>query len=75
LIFWPLKDNISIEKILWHEATWLKDYVSIFKSGNLDSKILTREKALKSLILCDLQGCFSYGYELAILFGEFKLCH
>lgn len=68
-----LKEYNNSEEILWCEATWLKDYVSLYQSGRIPQSPLNREKALKSLILCALQGCFSYGYELALLYKELGL--
>ena len=54
------------EQILWCEAVWLKDYVALHQQGRLGS--MSREKALKALLLCGLQGCRDYGLELATLF-------
>lgn len=56
----------SREQILWAESVWLKDYITIFNENpNFE---LNREKAIKILIICAFQGCYSYGLELAELF-------
>jgi FkbM family methyltransferase len=54
------------EQLMWCEATWLKDYVELDRRGRL--RPLSREKALRALLLCGLQGCVDFGYELALLF-------
>ena len=61
------------EQMLWCEATWMKDYISLIENGSLDAKILVREKALKVLIICALQGCIDYGLELAGFFYQLQL--
>lgn len=61
------------EQILWCEATWMKDYVSLFQNGLISVNAINREKALKVLIICALQGCIDFGFELAILFNELKV--
>jgi FkbM family methyltransferase len=61
------------EQILWCEATWMKDYVSLFDKGLLNANSINREKALKVLIICGLQGCIDFGFELAILFNQLNL--
>jgi FkbM family methyltransferase len=58
------------EQILWAEVVWMKDYIGMFKKGTLDLKILTGEKIKKILILCSLQKCFDYGFELAEFFSN-----
>jgi FkbM family methyltransferase len=64
------RKNSRGEQILWCEAVWLKDYVAMRKRGSLKEGHLNRPKALKGLILCAVQGCISFGYELACLFRE-----
>lgn len=61
------------EQILWAEAVWLKDYVSLLKKNIIKEESVTREKAIKILILCANQGCIDFGYELAALFHEMNL--
>jgi hypothetical protein len=61
------------EQLMWCEATWLKDYIQIYNEKKFGEKTINREKALKILILCALQGCIDYGYELALLFNQFNL--
>lgn len=56
------------EQILWAEAVWLKDYVSLEQSGKLDALSLNALKVKKILILCALQRCYDFGLELAELF-------
>jgi FkbM family methyltransferase len=51
------------EQILWCEAVWLRDYASQQNQQHLES--MTRAKALKVLILCAIQHCLDFGYELA----------
>lgn len=55
------------EQILWCEAVWLKDYVGLHQERKLPR--MSREKALKALLLCGLHGCLDYGLELATLFN------
>lgn len=50
-------------QLLWCESIWLKDYIQL--EGKKELKSLTRGKALKSLILCAMVGCYDFGYELA----------
>jgi FkbM family methyltransferase len=50
-------------QLLWCESIWLKDYIQLDGKKALTS--LTRPKALKSLILCGMVGCYDFGYELA----------
>lgn len=61
------------EQIMWCEATWMKDYVSLFEKGLINVNAVNREKALKVLILCSLQGCIDFGFELAVLFNQLNL--
>jgi FkbM family methyltransferase len=61
------------EQLMWCEATWLKDYIFLIEQGKMDKNHITREKALKILIICALQGCLDYGYELASCFWQLKL--
>jgi FkbM family methyltransferase len=56
------------EQIMWCEAVWLKDYVALAARGELPP--LTRGKALKALLLCALEECLDFGYELATLFAK-----
>lgn len=56
------------EQILWAEAVWLKDYVGLDQQGKFDPKDFSEQKIKKILILCALQRCPDYGYELAELF-------
>jgi FkbM family methyltransferase len=58
------------EQILWAESVWLKDYIGMFEKGNLDLRIFTEEKIKKILIICSLQKCFDYGFELAEFFSK-----
>jgi len=59
------------EQLLWAESVWLRDWVAVVnKHGTLE---LTRAQALKSLLICAFEGCYSFGVELASLFAEFKL--
>lgn len=61
------------EQILWCESTWMKDYVTLINKGEIKAADLSREKALKILIICCLQNCIDYGFELAQLFKELKI--
>lgn len=70
-VFKDAKTNA--EQILWCEATWLKDYVSLIKNDSIDVKRIDRNKALKCLIVCASLKCLDFGYELAELFYEMKL--
>jgi hypothetical protein len=56
------------EQILWCEAVWLKDYVALASVGGL--RDLSRDKVLKVLLLCALEECYDFGYELAALFAS-----
>lgn len=56
------------EQILWAEAVWLKDYVELDRQGKFDVSHFDDEKVRKILVLCALQGCYDYGYELAEFF-------
>lgn len=61
------------EQILWCEATWMKDYVSLIEKGSISVDSINREKALRILIICALQGSIDFGFELAILFNQLNL--
>jgi FkbM family methyltransferase len=61
------------EQIMWGEATWMKDYVSLFEKGLINVNSLSREKVLKALVICGLQGCIDFGFELAVLFNRLNL--
>jgi FkbM family methyltransferase len=65
-----LKDAKDGEQIYYCETVWLKDYLALYKSDKLDKEYRDRRKALKALILCAVQGCLSYGYELAQLYKD-----
>lgn len=58
------------EQILWAEAVWLKDYIAINNRGNFDDLKLSELKARKVLLLCALQKCYDFGFELAVLFNQ-----
>jgi hypothetical protein len=58
------------EQLLWCEATWLKDYVQVARKGGMSKETFNRQKVLKALVLCSLQGCIDYGYEIATLAFE-----
>lgn len=53
------------EQLLWCEAVWLRDYVALADQGTITKKNLSREKLLKALVLCSLQRCTDYGFEIA----------
>ncbi|MFA5995913.1 MAG: FkbM family methyltransferase [Patescibacteria group bacterium] len=61
------------EQPLWTEAVYLKDYIALHKQNSPQIAQLTRTKALKVLLLCAVQGCYDYGYELAGLFQTLNL--
>jgi len=52
------------EQILWCESLWFKDIPALAASGRLQ---LSRPKLLKALLICGLENCLDYGYELAEL--------
>jgi FkbM family methyltransferase len=56
------------EQILWAEATWLRDYVGMDQKGKFDAVGFNTHKARKVLVLCALQQCYDFGYELAGFF-------
>lgn len=56
------------EQILWAEAVWLKDYVALEEKGKLSCDSLSKLKVKKVLILCAVQGCYDFGFELAEFF-------
>lgn len=58
------------EQILWCEAVWLKDYVALARADAAAVRGLSRDKALRILGLCAVQGCYDYGLELAQLFCD-----
>ena len=67
------KNICKKSQLLWTEAIWLKDYITLFQQNKLKSNDLSREKALKILLLCSIQGCIDYGYELAKIFSKLHL--
>lgn len=60
------------EQIMWCEAVWLKDLIQLHTNNNL-SITIERQKALKILVICALQGCYDFGYELAQLFASLQI--
>jgi FkbM family methyltransferase len=58
------------EQILWAEAVWLKDYAGLARLGKFDAAAFGEKKVKKVLVLCALQGCIDFGYELACFFHE-----
>lgn len=52
------------EQILWCESLWFKDVPALAASRRLE---LSRPKLLKALLICALENCLDYGYELAEL--------
>jgi FkbM family methyltransferase len=52
------------EQILWCETLWFKDVPALAASGRVE---LSRPKLLKALLICALENCLDYGYELAEL--------
>lgn len=67
------KSNYQNEQLIYSEATWLKDYIGLYQKGLLNKKTISRQKALKALVICNLQGALSYGLELAKLFEKLGL--
>lgn len=61
------------EQILWCEAVWLKDYIGLDKQGRFNSESITEDKVKKILVLCALQRCDDYGFELADFFYHKRL--
>ena len=61
------KAKTGAEQLLWCEAVWLKDYIELAKRNVLAGENFSREKVLKALILCSIQGCIDYGFEIACL--------
>lgn len=61
------------EQILWAEAVWLKDYVSLDRQGRFDDLSFSKQKVNKVLTLCALQQCYDYGLELAQFFHRKNL--
>ncbi len=65
----PFKDRpTGNEQILWAEAVWLKDYVGLDQQGRFNPEGLDEQKVKKILLLCALQRCPDYGFELAEFF-------
>lgn len=58
------------EQILWAEAVWLKDYVALDRQGKFDELGVDQIKAKKVLVLCALQRCYDFGFELAEFFAR-----
>ena len=52
------------------ETIWLKDYISIHKKTKLN---LTKEKAMKALLICAKMHYYDYGLELAYFFRDIGL--
>jgi hypothetical protein len=61
------------EQLMWAEAVWLKDYVALANNNKLKKEDFQREKVLKILVLCALQGCIDYGFEIATLAREMNI--
>lgn len=60
--------------LLWSESVWLRDYISLYqKNALVVGNNISREKAIKALTICSIQGCFDYGFELAKIFRELDL--
>lgn len=56
------------EQILWCETVWLKDYIAMDKQNKFIPGLFSDKKIKKILILCALQKCFDFGFELAVFF-------
>lgn len=68
------KVNRDCGLLLWSESVWLRDYISLHhKNCLIVGNNISREKAIKALIICSIQGCFDYGFELAKIFSELGL--
>lgn len=66
--------NVHRALLLWSESIWLRDYLRLYKENKLlPGKNINRVKALKILIICALQECVDYGFELAKIFCEIGL--
>lgn len=66
--------NTDHAQLLWSESVWLKDYLTLHKKNELvPEKNINREKALKALTICAVQGCIDYGFELSKIFNELGL--
>jgi hypothetical protein len=63
------KKRTGKEQLIWCEAVWLRDYAA----SKPHPRQLTRAKALKVLVLCALQQCYDFGYELAEHFHQAHL--
>lgn len=60
------------EQLMWCEAVWLKDYIRLAVDNKISEANFGRKKVLKALVLCALQGCIDYGYEVAELAYDLK---
>lgn len=56
------------EQILWAESVWLKDYIGLDRHGKFEKLQISRDDAKKALVICAIQGCIDFGYELADFF-------
>jgi FkbM family methyltransferase len=66
--------NESKAMLLWSESVWLRDYITMFNSNSLvPGTNISREKCLKALAICAIQGCIDYGFEIARIFYELRL--
>ncbi len=66
--------NPTRAQLLWSESVWLRDYISLYKTNRLiPGKNINRVKALKSLVICAVQGCVDFGLELAKIFHALHL--
>ena len=54
-------------QILWAESLWLRDYVWMDQQGLFPA--ITPGKALKILLICEVDGRYDFGLELAELFA------
>ena len=55
-------------ELIWAESVWMKDYVALEMSGR--SPDLCRPKALKTLLICGVEGRLDFGLELAQWYAE-----
>ena len=62
-------EKTNNEEMLWCEAIWLRD----FSRNGLNLENITREKALKALLIFANHGCYSFGLETAKRFLEMDL--
>ncbi len=65
----PLGKVSPKQQLLWCQGTWKRDLV--FPPG----QTVSRSRALKALLLCALEGCWDYGFELAAHFHSQGLLH